>query len=164
MILLVVSFTGSAGAQSEVVGIASVIDGDTIEIHGQRIRIFGIDAPETAQLCRGDDSLQYRCGAQAANELDRLIGQSPVTCTLVSLDTYGRSVAECSVGGLDIGEWLVQNGYALDWPKYSNGRYSSAQANASREELGIWAGTFAVPWRYRECVKRGTSISDCSDR
>jgi endonuclease YncB( thermonuclease family) len=55
-----------------IIGQASVIDGDTLEIHGQRIRLSVIDAPESDQLCRGDDSLQYRCGAQAANELRQL--------------------------------------------------------------------------------------------
>jgi hypothetical protein len=48
----------------DLVGQASVIDGDTLEIHGTRIRLSGIDAPESTQLCRGDDSLQYRCGAK----------------------------------------------------------------------------------------------------
>ena len=58
---------------ADLTGQASVIDGDTIEIHGTRIRLWGIDAPESTQLCRGDDSLQYRCGAKAANDLDGFI-------------------------------------------------------------------------------------------
>ena len=60
----------SPALASDLIGQASVIDGDTLEIHGTRIRLWGIDAPESTQLCRGDDSLQYRCGAQAANDLD----------------------------------------------------------------------------------------------
>jgi endonuclease YncB( thermonuclease family) len=93
-----------------------VIDGDTAEMHGVRIRLWGIDAPESSQLCRGEDSLQYHCGAQAANELDAFIDRRPINCVPVSLDPYGRTVATCSVAGRDLGEWLVQNGLALDWP------------------------------------------------
>jgi endonuclease YncB( thermonuclease family) len=66
-------------------GQASIIDGDTLEIHGTRIRLLGIDAPESSQLCRGEDSLQYRCGAKAANELDAFIARRPVDCSPVSL-------------------------------------------------------------------------------
>ena len=71
---------------SDLIGRASIIDGDTLEIHGERIRLWGIDAPESPQLCRGDDSLPYRCGAKAANELDRFIARRPVSCEPVSRD------------------------------------------------------------------------------
>jgi endonuclease YncB( thermonuclease family) len=60
---------------SDLIGQASVIDGDTLEIHGTRIRLWGIDAPESSQLCRGDDSIQYRCGAKAANDVDAVIAR-----------------------------------------------------------------------------------------
>ena len=69
-----------AALSSDLSGQASVIDGDTLEIHGTRIRLFGMDAPESSQLCRGEDSLPYRCGAKAANELDRFIAGKPVSC------------------------------------------------------------------------------------
>ncbi|WP_438278137.1 thermonuclease family protein [Nitrobacter sp.] len=65
---------------------------------GQRIRLSGLDAPESDQLCRGDDSLQYRCSAKAANELDRFIAGRPVSCEGVGRDQYGRTVAVCSIG------------------------------------------------------------------
>ena len=87
----------------DLAGQASVIDGDTLEIHGTRIRLWGIDAPESSQLCRGEDSLQYRCGAKAANELDALIAQRPVSCIPISLDQYRRTVAPCTVVGVDLG-------------------------------------------------------------
>lgn len=90
-------------------GQASVIDGDTVEIHGMRIRLWGIDAPESSQLCRGDDSLQYRCGAKAANELDAFITGRAASCVPVSLDAYDRTVATCSVDGTDLGNWLVRS-------------------------------------------------------
>jgi endonuclease YncB( thermonuclease family) len=96
----------------DLIGQASVVDGDTLEIHGNRIRLWGIDAPESTQLCRDEDSDQYRCGAQAANDLDTLIARRPVNCNPISLDRYGRTVATCSVAGNDLGEWLVRNGLA----------------------------------------------------
>jgi endonuclease YncB( thermonuclease family) len=74
----------------------------------------GIDAPESSQLCRGEDSEQCRCGAQAANDLDAFIARRPVSCIPISLDQYGRTVATCSAGGADLGQWLVRNGLALD--------------------------------------------------
>src|ERR1700742_3424228 len=108
-----------AGAADILADQASVIDGDTLEIHGSRSRLWGIDAPESSQLCRGEDSLQSRCGAKAANDLDSFIASRPVSCIPISLDQYGRTVAMCSVGGVDLGEWLVRHGLALDWPQYS---------------------------------------------
>jgi endonuclease YncB( thermonuclease family) len=138
-ILVFVLLLLSGGALADdFVGQASVVDGDTLEIHGIRIRLWGIDAPESSQLCRGEDSLQYRCGAQAANDLDAFIARRPVNCSPLSLDPYGRTVATCSVGGADLGEWLVRKGLALDWPQYSKGRYGSAQRDAERTGAGIW--------------------------
>jgi endonuclease YncB( thermonuclease family) len=147
----------------DMIGRASLIDGDTLEIYRTRIRLWGIDAPESSQLCRGADSLPYRCGGKAANVLDAFIGTRPVSCTPISLDQYKRTVATCSVNGIDLGEWLVSNGLALDWPQYSQGRYSRAQREAERAGLGMWVGRYVVPWRYRACVRAGGRPSECSD-
>ena len=97
----------SAAAADNLAGQASVIDGDTLEIPGTRIRLWDIDAPESSQLCRGDDSLQYRCGAKAANDLDAFIARRSLNCIPISLDQYGRTVATCSIGDVDLREWLV---------------------------------------------------------
>jgi endonuclease YncB( thermonuclease family) len=144
-------------------GQASIIDGDTLEVHGTRIRLWGIDAPESNQLCRGDDSLQYRCGAKAANELDAFIARRPVDCSRVNLDQYGRTVAVCSIDGVDLGEWLVRNGLALDWPKYSKGKYDGAQRDAEHAGRGMWAGSYVEPWLFRACIRQGGRPGDCSD-
>ena len=107
--ILVMLFASTVAAlPDDLAGQASVIDGDTLEIHGTRMRLWGIDAPESSHLCRGEDSLQYRCGAKAANDLDAFIAKRPVGCIPISLDRYGRTVASCSVGGVDLGEWLVR--------------------------------------------------------
>jgi endonuclease YncB( thermonuclease family) len=147
----------------EFIGQATIIDGDTLEISRTRIRLWGVDAPESTQVCRGEDSLRYQCGAQAANALDAFIARRTVTCMPVSLDRYGRTVATCSVGGADLGEWLVRNGLALDWPQYSKGRYAAAQRHAEQAERGIWAGSYVNPWLYRICAREGGSPLDCSD-
>jgi endonuclease YncB( thermonuclease family) len=147
----------------DLIGQASVIDGDTLEIHGTRIRLWGIDAPESTQLCRGDDSLQYRCGARAANDLDAFIARRPVNCMPMNLDQYGRTVATCSAGGADLGEWLVRRGLALDWPQFSKGRYDAAQREAERVGRGIWKGSYVEPWLYRACIRADGNPTNCSD-
>ncbi|WP_084305860.1 thermonuclease family protein [Bradyrhizobium sp. ARR65] len=156
---------GAAGAAlaTDLIGEASIIDGDTIEVHGTRIRLWGIDAPETTQLCRGEDSELYRCGAKAANDLDALIGRRPVICVPMSLDQYGRTVAICSIDGVELGEWLVRNGDALDWPRYSKGKYDAAQRDAEHVGRGVWAGSYVEPWLYRACIRAGGTPGACSD-
>src|SRR5262252_5887351 len=162
LVLMLLLLSGGALAD-DFVGQASVVDGDTLEIHGIRIRLWGIDAPESSQLCRGEDSLQYRCGAQAANDLDAFIARRPVNCSPLSLDPYGRTVATCSVGGTDLGEWLVRKGLALDWPQYSKGRYGEAQRDAERAGWGIWKGSYVEPWLYRACIRANGTPFACSD-
>lgn len=154
--------TGAAQA-TDLTGQASVIDGDTLEIHGTRIRLWGIDAPESSQLCRGDDSLPYRCGAQAANDLYAFVARRPVSCQPVAQDRYGRTVATCRVGDADLGEWLVRSGLALDWPQYSKGRYGAIQHDAEQAGRGIWKGSYVEPWLYRACLRAGGRPAECSD-
>jgi endonuclease YncB( thermonuclease family) len=153
----------TAALATDLIGQASVIDGDTLEIHGTRIRLWGIDAPESDQLCRGEDSLPYRCGANAANELAAFIDGRPVVCMPMTSDRYGRTVAACAVGGADLADWLVRQGLALDWPRYSQGRYAKAQDEPRRSERGIWAGSFVEPWRFRECMRSDGRPATCSD-
>ena len=148
---------------AELTGQASIIDGDTLEIRETRVRLWGIDAPESTQLCRGADSNLYRCGAKAANDLDAFIAQRPVSCKPVSQDQYGRTVATCSAGGVDLGEWLVRSGLALDWPQYSSGRYEAVERAADRAGRGMWAGSYVEPWLFRACVRLGGRPAGCSD-
>lgn len=128
-------------------GQATVIDGDTIEIHGERIRLDGIDAPESWQLCYAPAA--YRCGQEAAFALADFIGRRTVTCHQTDTDRYRRVIARCSVGGQDVALWLVENGHALDWPRYSKGEYADAQRRASGALLGVWRGQFQWPWEWR---------------
>ena len=146
--VLVSSYSLEDGAASELVGRASVIDGDTIEIHGQSIRLQGIDAPESDQLCTTSGT-RYRCGQKAALALSELIGNRTVSCVRTGTDRYGRIVATCSAGGQDLGAWLVEHGQALAYRRYSNA-YITEEAAASAARLGIWAGDFDPPWEWRQ--------------
>ena len=152
-----------ASAQT-FIGQASITDGDTVEIHGVRLRLWGIDAPESVQLCRGADSMQYRCGAEAANALDAFVARRPLDCVQVDVDRkWHRPVVTCSVAGTDLGEWLVGNGHALDWPQYSKGAYRQFEQEAKNNERGMWRGSFVEPWRFRPCWHGGGIIAECSD-
>jgi endonuclease YncB( thermonuclease family) len=162
--LLVGIFLGSPPAFADsLVGQASVIDGDTIEIHGLRIRLFGIDAPESDQTCHDDDGKLYRCGQKAANDLATFLAGKTVSCLPQNLDQYGWTVAVCSVGDTDIADWLVRNGLALDWPQYSKGKYTDAQKAAEHSGDGMWGGQWVEPWRYRICIRAGGRPAGCSE-
>lgn len=140
---------GTAGPALE--GRASVIDGDTIEIRGERVRFNGIDAPETRQLCEDGEGYAYRCGAVSANALAHFLSaSSPTRCNYVNRDRYGRFVGDCyRADGKSVSSWLVRNGHALDWPRYSGGKYARQERAARAERAGIWRGTFERPWDWR---------------
>ena len=131
-----------------IVGRASVIDGDTIEIRGTRIRLNGIDAPESRQSCRDGHGVSYACGRQAAFALSDKIGSRNVSCEVLDHDPYGRSVAACSSAGADVNAWMVASGWALAYREYSTA-YVSAEAQAKAARVGIWRGKFTPPWEWR---------------
>jgi endonuclease YncB( thermonuclease family) len=136
-------------AAPEIIGKASVVDGDTIQIRDQRIRIHGIDAPESRQECTVNGKA-WRCGQQSALELSAWIASYTVLCSVISKDRYNRLVARCSVRGEDLARWSVSQGWALDWPQYSRGDYSDAQEQAKAAGVGMWRGTFTEPWIWRK--------------
>ena len=139
----------AAAADLDYVGVASVIDGDTIDIHGQRFRLSGIDAPETKQLCKDAKGKSYRCGQVAANALAAFIGRQTVSCSKVDVDRYHRIVAQCSVAGGDVGQYMVGNGLAVAYRKYSSAYIPNEEA-AHAGGIGIWSGTFEMPWVWRK--------------
>lgn len=141
-------------AQAEIAGRATVIDGDTIEIHGQRIRLHGVDAPEKGQPCYDAAGQAYRCGTIAARALDQFIGASPVTCRERDTDRYGRTVATCLVRGVDVEEWLVRSGHALAYRRYSSD-YIGAEQEARNNKRGLWSGTLMPPWEWRKAKREG---------
>ncbi len=132
-------------------GRAAVIDGDTIEIAGQRVRFNGIDAPESSQYCQDAKGLEYACGRTAATALDQFLAKSrPVKCAFIAWDQHGRFVGNCiRADGKSVAGWLVESGHALDWPRYSGLEYAGHQAAAKNAKRGIWQGPFQKPWDWR---------------
>jgi endonuclease YncB( thermonuclease family) len=137
-----------ASAIEDLRGRASVIDGDTIEIHGQRIRIWGIDAPEGGQLGI-KAGRPWRCGHECAVALSDFLGSRIVECTPVAIDEYERMVGRCTVAGQDVGAWMVLNGWAVDFKQFSDGQYAALELEAKQERRGLWQGEFELPWKWR---------------
>jgi endonuclease YncB( thermonuclease family) len=148
LLLILLFFTGSAFA--DITGKARIIDGDTIDIAGQRIRLHGLDAPEAGQVCEADGK-PWRCGQEATWALASIVGRTWVTCVERDKDRYGRIVAVCKVRGprgLDIGSRMVSDGWALAYRKYSKD-YVGAEDAARESSKGLWRGPFVPPWEWR---------------
>lgn len=146
--LIVALLAYPAAAQPDIEGTASVIDGDTIEVHGTRIRLHGIDAPESRQECTRPDGTNWRCGQQAALALSDRIDRATVCCEPRNRDHYGRVVAVCFKGAEDLDRWMVANGWALAYRKYSLD-YVADEDRAQRDKRGVWSGSFEMPWDWR---------------
>jgi endonuclease YncB( thermonuclease family) len=147
LFLFAVLLPTAALAQDLVAGRASVVDGDSLEIHGARIRIHGIDAPESGQWC-SRDQIAYRCGQEAAFALADKIGLKVVSCVRRDTDRYGRMMAVCTAGGEDLGGWLVSQGYAIAFRRYSL-EYVATEDCAREARRGLWAGEFEKPEDFR---------------
>lgn len=147
-----------AASSEALTGRASVIDGDTLEVAGRRIRLWGVDAPESRQTCT-QAGAPWRCGQQAANALDAWLSARPVACLEIEKDQYGRSVSRCTAGGEDIGRWMVINGWAVEYTDYSDGRYAAAQRQAERTHAGIHDSVFTEPaqWRREQRTRSASS-------
>ena len=132
---------------ADVTGPARVIDGDTLEAAGRRGRLFGIDAPEARQTC-GRAGAEWPCGREAAKALRDRIGAESLTCRERDRDRYRRIVAVCYLAGVDLGHWLVSEGWALAYRHYSLA-YVPAENGAREAGRGVWTGRFAAPWEWR---------------
>lgn len=146
LIALVVLWPATVWA-ADISGPAQVIDGDTIQIGRQRIRLHGIDAPESAQPCIIDVEIQF-CGQQATLALDEKIARQFVTCEPRDTDRYGRIIAVCRVGAEDINAWMVENGWAMAYRQYSLD-YVPLEDKARAARVGIWRGDVMPPWEFR---------------
>jgi endonuclease YncB( thermonuclease family) len=146
--LLTILLSATPATANELNGVASVIDGDTVEIRGTRIRLHGIDAPESRQLCTRPSGQSWRCGQQAALALSDRIGRRSVICVARDTDRYGRTIAVCSQDGIDLNAWMVAEGWAVAYRQYSRD-YVLADTEARSAGRNIWSGTLVMPWDWR---------------
>ena len=142
---------------SEIIGFPKVVDGDSIHIKSYKIRLEGIDAPEMKQKCK-KPYLQimfftfqkyYNCGQVSKKKLLQKISNKPVKCILLGKDKYKRYLAKCFKGTINLNRWMVRNGYAIAYRKYSK-IYVPDEHFAKEEKLGLWGGTFIKPEKWRK--------------
>ena len=141
---------------SDIVGFPKVVDGDTIHIKSYKIRLEGIDAPEMKQKCKKpylkimlfNFQKDYYCGQISKKKLIQKIANKPVKCILLGQDRYKRYLAKCLKGNINLNRWMVRNGYAVAYRKYSK-LYILDENFAKEEKLGLWRGTFVEPEQWR---------------
>ncbi len=145
--LLALLLPAAAGA-AEISGVPKIRDADLVQIGAARIRLGGIDAPSTDQLCLNTKGERWACGVAARDELNKRFGGKSWTCQTRATDRRGRTVARCQADGQDIQKWLVSNGWALAFVRLS--RDYEADEKAAREaRAGMWQGAFIAPWDWR---------------
>jgi endonuclease YncB( thermonuclease family) len=128
-----------------------VVDGDTLRLGRERVRLYGIDAPEAAQTCFDGNGRFWGCGRAATEHLKAMVAGKPVVCVQRDRDVYHRPVSICAVHGTDLGEAMVRAGLAITEERYSGGRYRAAEMEARAGRRGMWGSTFETPkaWRAR---------------
>jgi endonuclease YncB( thermonuclease family) len=154
--VVLVAWLSSASAADVVSGLARVIDGETIAIGSQHIRLKGIDAPETDQVCLNAKGERWTCGIAARDRLSTHVAGRNTSCVAHGEDRYGRTLAICSTADENLNAWMVREGLALAYVKYSR-EYVGDEAAARELRKGMWAGAFIAPWDWRHRDSR-TSI------
>ena len=152
--------TSAISFEKIIIGKANVTDGDTIKINDQKIRLFGIDAPETKQFCKEvylsflifNFKRDYKCGEKSTSALKKKIKNKKIRCLVQDKkDRYRRNIGICYLKKQDINSWLVKNGYAIAYRRYSK-KYILDEQFAEDNKLGIWQGTFMEPEKWRRIM------------
>ena len=135
-------------SQNLFANIVKVIDGDTIKIGNEKIRFGGIDAPELKQICFKNEE-KISCGILVKNVLKKKIGKETPKCISEGKDIYKRTIAECFINGESLSKFLVSNGYAFAYRKYSR-KFIRDERFAKKNKLGLWSMKFIFPWEFRK--------------
>jgi endonuclease YncB( thermonuclease family) len=141
-----VSFHSARAEQ--VRAVPRIVDADTVYVGPAKIRLSGIDAPETDQICIDASGKDWKCGIEARERLQAFAQERPWVCDLTGTDVYKRHLGTCAVDGEDVSGWLVRNGWALAFRKYSSA-YVADEDYAREQKHGLWSGAFIAPWEWR---------------
>ena len=156
-VLFLILITNVSFSSEKIYGIPKVIDGDTIKIDNFKIRLFGIDAPEIDQICQKpwisinffSLNKNYKCGEVSSNKLKNYLKDKRVYCQIKGKDRYKRYLGICYKNKSDINKWMVANGLALSYVKYSK-KYLINENFAKKNNKGLWIGKFDKPWEWRK--------------
>ena len=159
--IILVLALGSTQA-ADLTGKPRIIDGDTIAFGDQRIRLHGIDAPESKQTCTANGK-PWNCGEEATFALAYLVGNHWIRCEEKDRDRYGRIVAVCYAGPHDLNAKMVSDGWALAYRRYSID-YVGEEKTARAKRVGIWRGDFTPPWKWRMWNSKNSKRSNSEDR
>ena len=132
-------------------GIAYVVDGDTIHIEKNKIRLYGIDAPEIDQTCTIKKIVWY-CGLESTLALKKLVLDNNINCVVSDIDKYQRYIAECFINNLNINKIMVRNGWAIAY-RYYTLDFVEDENLAKKDKIGLWQGQFQEPYLYRKSKK-----------
>lgn len=138
----------AAANATEITGVPKIRQADLVQIGNIRIRLGGIDAPSTDQLCLNTKGERWTCGIAARDELIKHFGGRSWTCQTRAIDRRGRTVARCQSAGEDVQKWLVSSGWALAYARLSRD-YEPDQRAAREAKVGMWQGAFIAPWDWR---------------
>ncbi len=133
---------------SEIRAVPRIVDGDTIYADAVKIRLSGIDAPETDQLCLDATGKSWTCGIEAKTRLQDFSRDRAWVCQLAGTDRYGRYLGSCSIDGEDVSRWMVRSDWALAFRRYSTA-YVQDEEYARERKQGLWSGAFITPWDWR---------------
>ncbi len=149
-VLLLAAAPALAGPQGRI----HVIDGDTFDVGGTRVRLHGVDAPESKQTCQTEQGVAWGCGQWVNAQVRGLFEGKRARCTAVDTDRYGRVVAKCAVNGVDMGEEIVASGLAFAYRKYS-WDYDLTEKQAAVADRGLHASRVQTPAQYRKTRTKG---------
>ncbi len=145
---------------TEIYGVPKIIDGDTVHINSKKIRLKGIDAPEMKQQCKKtflkihllinlEFKKNYSCGVSSKTKLVKKIKNSKINCISTTRDRYKRYLATCYKNKINLNKWMVRNGYAVAYKRYSED-YVRDENYAKENKLGMWKGSFTRPEKWRK--------------
>ena len=151
MIFAIIFLTSTNSFSKTIIGKARIIDGDTIHIKNNKIRLHGIDAPEINQTCT-IEKIIWECGIDSSQALKSIISEKEVQCEIVDIDRYKRFVAKCFLKNINLNQYMVQNGWAVAYRYYSDD-FINDEEIAEKNKVGIWQGKFQDPYLFRKQQK-----------